>query len=194
MKSLFATPQFRSPRTHLHHPAATSIAGSHKLFCVRPMPGEKGYLAARSTVTSPHVQLIIQAAVNREHDEVRKRFYKMISAHPHCRSVMGRLLEQQFHRWVKLDRCASSWRKKKSEMFILISSGAPSQTSSRGTARYRGRFGGHRGLTLTDLLPPSVTTPPRRGRPHSYRRCRRFDSSYCVPSACSERTSCPAVQ
>ena len=75
-----------------------SIAGSHKLFCVRPMPGEKGYLVARSTVISPHVQLIIQTAVNRAHDEMRKRFYEMLSAHPHCRSVIVRLLEQQFHK------------------------------------------------------------------------------------------------
>ena len=33
----------------------------------------------------------------------RKRFYEIISAHPHCRSVMGWLREQQFHRWIGLD-------------------------------------------------------------------------------------------
>ena len=92
-----------NPSTSSRGEALASIAGSHKLFCVRPMPGEGGYIAPRSTVISPHVQLIIQAAVSREHDEMRKRFYKMLSHHPHCRSVIGRLLEQQFHKWVGLD-------------------------------------------------------------------------------------------
>ena len=79
------------------------IAGSHILFCTSPMPGEEGYLGAQSTVISPHVQLIIQAAILRAQHEKRKRFYDIISAHPHCRSVVGWLLEQQFHRWIGLD-------------------------------------------------------------------------------------------
>ena len=79
------------------------IAGSHKLFCIRPTRGEKGFLEAQSTVISPHVQLIIQDAVSRGQHEKRKRFYELVSAHPHCRSVMGRLLEQQFHKWIGLD-------------------------------------------------------------------------------------------
>jgi len=79
------------------------IAGSHKLFCIRPKPGENGFLYAQSTVISAHVQLIIQDAVSREQPEKRKRFYEIVSAHPHCRSVMGWLLEKQFHKWIGLD-------------------------------------------------------------------------------------------
>ena len=67
------------------------------------MPGEEGYLRAQSTVISPHVQLIIQAEILDVQHEKRKRFYDIISVHPHCRSVMGWLLEQQFHRWIGLD-------------------------------------------------------------------------------------------
>jgi hypothetical protein len=47
------------------------IAGSPKLFCIRPTPGEKGFLVAQSTVISPHVQLIIQDAVSRVQHEKR---------------------------------------------------------------------------------------------------------------------------
>ena len=79
------------------------VAGSHKLFCIRPMPGEDDFREAQSTVISPHVQLIIQNAVSRAQHESRKRFYEILSDHPHCRSVMGWLLEQQFHRWIGLD-------------------------------------------------------------------------------------------
>ena len=75
-----------------------SKPGSHKLFCVRPMPGKNGFLEPVSTVMSPHVQLIIQAAVSDAGDEKRKRFYEILSIHPHCRSLMGWLLEQQFDR------------------------------------------------------------------------------------------------
>jgi len=82
--------------------ALALIAGSHELFCVRPMPGDKGYLHAQSTVISPHVQLIVQHAVSRVQDEKKKRFYEIVSAHPHCRSAMGWLLEQQFHKWIRL--------------------------------------------------------------------------------------------
>ena len=96
--SLASNPPASSPGE-----ALALIAGSHTLFCVRPMPGEKGYLTALSTVLSPHVQLIIQAAIDREDDEKRKEFYELLSAHPHCRSVISRLLEQQFHKWVGLD-------------------------------------------------------------------------------------------
>jgi len=67
------------------------------------MSGKKGFLEAQSTVISPHVQLIIQDAVSRERVEKRKLFYDIVLAHPHCRSVMGWLLEQQFHKWIGLD-------------------------------------------------------------------------------------------
>jgi len=40
------------------------VAGSHKLFCITPLPGNDGYLHAQSTVISPYVQLIIQDAVS----------------------------------------------------------------------------------------------------------------------------------
>ena len=63
------------------------IAGSHKLFCLRPTTGEKGFLEAQSTVISPHMQLIIQDAVSRGQHEKRKRFYELVSDHPHCRNV-----------------------------------------------------------------------------------------------------------
>jgi hypothetical protein len=96
--TLFAAKPTASPGGRL-----ALIAGSHKLFCIRPTPSEKGFLRAQSTVISPHVQLIIQDAVSRERNEERKRFYEIVSAHPHCRSVMGWLLAQQFHKWIGLD-------------------------------------------------------------------------------------------
>jgi len=67
------------------------------------MSGEKGFLYAQSSVISPHVQLIIQDAVSRQRVEKRNLFYDKFSAHSHCRSVMGWLLEQQFHKWIGLD-------------------------------------------------------------------------------------------
>ena len=79
------------------------IAGEHKPLCIRPVPGENGFLFAQSIFISPHVQPIIQNTVSREHHEKRKRFYDIFSAHPHCRSVMGWLLAQQFHKWIGLD-------------------------------------------------------------------------------------------
>ena len=82
--------------------ALASVAGSHKLFCVRPEPGGEHDLAY-SAVISPHVQLILQNAVSGQLAQNRKRFYAIMSAHPHCRSTMGWLLEQQFHRWIGLD-------------------------------------------------------------------------------------------
>jgi hypothetical protein len=83
--------------------ALALIAGSHKLFCLKPTPGKRGFLHPLSTVMSPYVQLIIQDAVSRAPLENRKRFYEILSVHPHCRSLMGWLLEQQFHRWMGLD-------------------------------------------------------------------------------------------
>lgn len=79
-----------------------TVAGSYKLFCVRPRPGGKGRGPGQSTVMSPHVQLIIQDAVSRVEHEKKKSFYTLVSDHPHCRSVMGALLKQQFHRWIGL--------------------------------------------------------------------------------------------
>ena len=93
----------QDPPLSSHGEALALIAGSHKLFCVRPMPGENGFISAMSTVISPHVQFIIQGAISQVNDEKRKQFYEMVSAHPHCRSAMGWLLEQQFHRWIGLD-------------------------------------------------------------------------------------------
>ena len=93
----------QDPPLSSHGEALALIAGSHTLFCVRPMPGKNGFLSGISTVISPHVQLIIQEAVSREDEERRKQFYKIVSVHPHCRSAMGWLLEQQFHRWIGLD-------------------------------------------------------------------------------------------
>ena len=47
-------------------------------FCIRPKPGDKGFIGAQSTVISPHVQLIIQNAVSCERHEKRKRFFQPI--------------------------------------------------------------------------------------------------------------------
>src|SRR6266852_4486887 len=71
-----AATMFASDPPRASHPGEglALIAGEHKLFCIRPVPGENGFLFAQSTVISPHVQLIIQNAVSREHHEKRKRY------------------------------------------------------------------------------------------------------------------------
>jgi len=82
--------------------ALAGVVGSHRLFCVRPTPGGE-HILAQLNVISPHVQLILQDAISEQLAEDRKKFYTLMSAHPHCRSTMGWLLEQQFHRWIGLD-------------------------------------------------------------------------------------------
>jgi hypothetical protein len=58
----------------------------------------QGRLVSLSTIMSPHVQLIILDTRSRA--AVEKKFNELVSVHPHCRSLMGQLFEQQFEQWM----------------------------------------------------------------------------------------------